>query len=52
VKRGEEIPRGLIVACSDGAGLFEFAKEILDQVACGKAPHQTGGVPLGFAEAG
>jgi hypothetical protein len=33
VERGEEIPRGLIVARRDGAELFEFAEEILDQVA-------------------
>ena len=33
MERGEEIPRGLIVARSDAAELFEFAKEILDQVA-------------------
>ena len=31
---GEEIPRGFIVARRDAAELFEFAKEILDQVAC------------------
>jgi hypothetical protein len=34
VERGEEIPRGLIVARSDATDLFEFAEEILDQVAC------------------
>src|SRR5215472_12610278 len=34
VERGEEIPRGLIVARSDAAELFEPAEEILDQVAC------------------
>jgi len=35
VERGEEIPRGLIVARRDGDGaeLFEFAEEILDLVA-------------------
>ena len=35
MERGEEIPRGLIVARRDGDGaeLFEFAEEILDQVA-------------------
>jgi hypothetical protein len=34
VERGEEIPRGLIIACGDAAELFEFAEEILDEVAC------------------
>jgi hypothetical protein len=34
VERGEEIPRGLIVARSDAAELLEFTKEILDQAAC------------------
>ena len=34
MERSEEVPRGLIVARSDAAGLFEFAKEILDQVTC------------------
>ena len=34
MERGEEIPRGLIVARSDAAELFELAEEILDQVAC------------------
>ena len=34
MESGEEIPRGLIVACSDAAELFKFAEEILDQVAC------------------
>jgi len=34
VEGGEEIPRGLIVARSDAAELFEPAEEILDQVAC------------------
>jgi hypothetical protein len=34
VERGEEIPRGFIVARSDAAELFEFTREILDQVAC------------------
>ena len=35
MERGEEIPRGLIVARRDGDGaeLFEFAEEILDLVA-------------------
>jgi hypothetical protein len=31
---GAEISRGLIVARGEGAELFEFAEEILDQVAC------------------
>ena len=34
MERGEEVPRGLIVARSDAAELFEPAEEILDQVAC------------------
>ena len=33
MKGGEKISGGLIVARSDGAELFEFAEEILDQVA-------------------
>ena len=33
MERGEKIPRGLIVARSDAAELFEFTEEILDQVA-------------------
>ena len=30
---GEEISCGFVVACGDGAELFEFAEEIFDQVA-------------------
>jgi hypothetical protein len=32
--RGEEISGGLVIAGGDGAELFEFAKEVFDQVAC------------------
>ena len=34
MERGEEIPRGLIVARNYAAGLFELAEEILDQLVC------------------
>ena len=32
---GEEVARGFVVACGDGAELFELAKEVLDQTAFG-----------------
>jgi len=31
---GEEISGGFVIACSDGAELFEFGKEVFNQVAC------------------
>jgi len=31
--RGQEIPGGFVVAGSDGSELFEFGKEIFDEVA-------------------
>ena len=52
MERGEEIPRGLIVARGDGAELFEFAKEIFDQVACLVERLIERAVSFGFAEAG
>ncbi len=29
---GEEVSSGFVVACGDGAELFEFGEEVLDQV--------------------
>jgi hypothetical protein len=34
IDSGEEVASGFVIACGDCAELFEFGKEVLDQVSC------------------